>query len=147
MKKILFFVDCKVQGFAYSITNGIFVPPYEGPPNDKNPVWDNYFVYLFEYLKDLNGVHDVRSKIEKDFDIKNLFRKNFKNPAMDKIKSLQEAENQPKPTEKWSTPKIETSFRRKSRMMTSAADFSMFQKLSSEIGMEPIKEEFPEKVI
>ena len=66
---------------------------------------------------------------------------------MDKIKSFQEAENQPKPTEKWSTPKIETSFRRKSRMMTSAADFSMFQKLSSEIGMEPIKEEFPEKVI
>jgi hypothetical protein len=63
-------VDCKVQGFAYKITNGIFVPPYDGPPNDKNPNSDDYFVYLFEYLKDFNDVFDVRMKIEKDFDLK-----------------------------------------------------------------------------
>lgn len=96
----IIFVDCKVQGYAYSITNGIFVPPYQGPPNDKNPVGDNYFVYLFEYLKDLNDVHDVRSKIEKDFELKQLFKKNFKNPAMDKIKSLQETQSQQKQPEK-----------------------------------------------
>lgn len=74
-------VDSRVQEYAYKITNGIFVPPYEGPSNHIDE--DSYFVSLFEYLKDFNDVYDVRMKIEKDFGLKNLFRQNFKNPALE----------------------------------------------------------------
>ena len=78
----ILFVDCGVKEYAYKITNGIFVPPFEGPPTDKRPVPDNYFLYLFEYLKEFTEVFDVRQKIERDFDIKNLFHQSFKNPAL-----------------------------------------------------------------
>jgi hypothetical protein len=65
------------------MTNGIFVPPYDGPPNDKNQVQDEYFNYLFDYLKDFDSTFDVRHKIERDFEVKNLFLQTFKNPALD----------------------------------------------------------------
>lgn len=75
-------VDSKVQEYAYKINNGIFVPPYEGP-SEKNHDDDTYFLGLYEYLKDFNDVFDVRNKIEKDFNLKSLFRQNFKNPALE----------------------------------------------------------------
>lgn len=78
----IIFVDCKVQDYAYQMTNGIFIPPYEGPPNENNPEQDEFFNYLFEYLKDFQHVFDVRNKIERDFDLKNLFLQSFKNPAL-----------------------------------------------------------------
>ena len=64
------------------MTNGIFIPPYDGPPNENNPEQDEYFNYLFEYLKDFQHVFDVRNKIEQDFGLKNLFLQTFKNPAL-----------------------------------------------------------------
>jgi hypothetical protein len=63
--------------------NGIFIPPYEGPPSDKNTEADQYFLYLYEYLKDFEHTFDVRHKIEKDFELKNLFQQSFKNPALE----------------------------------------------------------------
>lgn len=78
----IIFIDCKVQDYAYQMTNGIFIPPFEGPPDENNPEQDEYFNYLFEYLKDFQHVFDVRNKIEKDFDLKNLFLQSFKNPAL-----------------------------------------------------------------
>mmetsp|Transcript_20888 Transcript_20888/g.23236 ORF Transcript_20888/g.23236 Transcript_20888/m.23236 type:complete len:90 (+) Transcript_20888:388-657(+) len=79
----IIFVDSKVQEYAYRITNGIYVPPYDGPPSSKNPETDQYFIYLFDYLKEFEQVFDVRHKIEKDFDLKQEFAHSFKNPALD----------------------------------------------------------------
>lgn len=93
-EKDILIVDSRVQGFAYKITNGIYIPPYEGPPTDKNPHMDNYFADLYDYLKDFNDVFDVRPKIERDFHLKDLFKKNFKNPAMEKLKSLKNSEKE-----------------------------------------------------
>lgn len=77
----IIFVDCRVQEFAYKITNGIYVPPYEGMSASLER--DHYFLYLFDYLKEFDGVFDVRRKIEKDFEIKQLFQQSFKNPALE----------------------------------------------------------------
>lgn len=142
--KDIIVVDNKVQGFAYNITNGIYIPPYEGPPTDKNPTQDNFFMYLFDYLKDFNDIEDVRKKIQREFNIKTLFERSFKNPAMEKLKSLKNAENDKKEGKdipKCSTPKVETSFRRNSRISIEVEDMMNLQKVNQEVGMEPIKEE------
>ena len=139
--KDIIVVDSKVRGFAYNITNGVYVPPFEGPPTDKNPNPDNFFMHLFDYLKTFNDVDDVRKKIQREFDIKKLFISNFKNPAMDKLKSLMNTQNSKKEVEaKNSTPKIETSFRRNSRANINQNDLLKLQKLNSQLKMDPIKE-------
>lgn len=79
----IIFIDSKVQQYAYRITNGIYVPPYEGPPTSKNPEPDQFFIYLFDYLKEFEQVFDVRNKIEKDFNLKERFNQSFKNPALE----------------------------------------------------------------
>lgn len=76
-------VDCKVQEYAYKMANGIYVPPYEGPPTAKNPEEDDFFMYLFDYLKEFEQVFDVRNKIHKDFNLKEQVNQSFKNPALD----------------------------------------------------------------
>jgi hypothetical protein len=130
-----------VQGFAYNITNGVFIPPFEGPPNENIPTPDNFFMYLFEYLKAFNDVNDIRKKIQKEFDIKNLFMMSFKNPAMEKLKSLMDTGKKDKKPEKAnSTPKYETSFRRNSRIIMAPHDLTKLQKLNSELRMDSIKE-------
>lgn len=77
------FVDCKVEEYAYKITNGIYVPPYEGPPTAAEAQGDDFFMYLFDYLKEFEQEFDVRNKIDKDFKLKELFNQSFKNPALD----------------------------------------------------------------
>ena len=79
----IIFVDSKVSEYAYRITNGVYVPPYEGPPTAKNPETDQFFIYLFDYLKEFENVFDVRNKIEKDFHLKDQFNQSFKNPALE----------------------------------------------------------------
>lgn len=128
-------IDSKVQGFSYYITNGIFVPPFPGPPNHLNPISDSFFIYLFEYLKGFETVDDVKPKIERDFDLKNRFSKSFKNPAMDKLRSLQKQEEEhsgkSRVVNKCSTPKIETSFRRNSRLLISNNDLMSIRKIAN----------------
>ncbi len=79
----IIFVDCKLEEYAYKISNGIYVPPFEGPPNASNTQEDDFFMYLFDYLKEFEQVFDIRNKIEKDFNLKELFNQSFKNPALD----------------------------------------------------------------
>jgi hypothetical protein len=43
----IIFVDWKVQEYCYNMYNGIFIPPYEGPPSDKNTEADQYLLYLY----------------------------------------------------------------------------------------------------
>ena len=59
-EKDILVVDSKVQGFAYNITNGVFVPPFEGPVNNNIRNSDDFFMYLSGYLKGFKEVDDVR---------------------------------------------------------------------------------------
>eukprot|EP00344_Euplotes_crassus_P002662 CAMPEP_0197002040 /NCGR_PEP_ID=MMETSP1380-20130617/6602_1 /TAXON_ID=5936 /ORGANISM="Euplotes crassus, Strain CT5" /LENGTH=525 /DNA_ID=CAMNT_0042419961 /DNA_START=167 /DNA_END=1747 /DNA_ORIENTATION=- len=136
-------VDCKVEEYAYKITNGIYVPPYEGPPTAAETQGDDFFMYLFDYLKEFEQEFDVRNKIDKDFKLKELFNQSFKNPALIKTQKHPGAVSEHSRGVQMIDSEAADFIPAERRILHDKEELKKLAQFQPEISMEPISE-FPE---
>lgn len=93
LKEHILYLDTDMDSFTFSLTNGIYVPPFLIDRYGSDLTLKSLMKYLGQFIDPIFNIQDVRQKIKTDFNMVDKFNSFKQTAAILKIKKTLDETN------------------------------------------------------